>query len=128
MAKKMFRSLMVGLIVFATAVLAGYLSYLWTYRYQSQKLQQSLHPTDNALAASVYQDAPPLSASDVLYIARLEHDGISIYTFEDGRESFLYTLHIYTGDLPEADRTRLTQGVVLKTRQELASFEEDYNS
>lgn len=132
MAKKFFRSLIVGLIVFAVASLAGYLSYVWTYRYQSQRLQESLHTADSALAAPVYREAPPFSSYDVLeaehYIARLEENGISIYTFQDGKESFLYTLHIYTGDLPEADRTRLLQGVVLKTRQELASFEEDYNS
>ncbi len=132
MAKKFFRSFLVGLIVFAVAVLAGYLSYVWTYRYQSQKLQESLHAQDHAFAAPVYREAAPLSSSGILdaeyYIARLENNNIAIYTSQDGRESFLYTLHIYTEDLPESDRTRLLEGVVLRTRQELASFEEDYNS
>ena len=132
MAKKFFRSFLVGLIVFAVAVLAGYLSYVWTYRYQSQKLKESLSAQDQAFAAPVYRESAPFSSADIFdtqhYIARLENNDIAIYTTQDGRESFLYTLHIYTEDLPEADRTRLLEGVVLKGRQELASFEEDYNS
>lgn len=132
MAKKFFRSFLIGLIVFAVAVLAGYLSYMWTYRYQTQKLQESLYPQDYAFATPVYRESTPLSSSGILdaqyYIARLENNDIAIYISQDGKESFLYTLHIYTEDLPETDRTRLLEGVVLRTRQELASFEEDYNS
>ena len=38
MAKKIFRSLMLGIIVFSVAILAGYRSYVVTYHYQTDKL------------------------------------------------------------------------------------------
>ena len=128
MAKRFFRSLVVGIIVFAVAILAGYLSYVVTCRYQAR---DSLPVTDSAFATPVSRETEPLTGPlrlESYYLARLENDDISIYLLENGKESFLYTLDIYIGDLPEEDRTRLTEGIVLTTRQELASFEEDYNS
>ena len=132
MAKKIFRSLALGIIVFAVAVLAGYLSYVITYRYQTQKVKESLAAQDTVAAAPVYGEAQPLSEDAVLlvdhYIARLENNNIAIYTSSGGKESFLYTLNIHPGDLTNEDMAQLTQGVILKDKQALTSFEEDFTS
>lgn len=128
MAKKFFRSLAVGILVFAVAILAGYLSYVVTCRYQDRN---ALPVTDSAFATPVSQETEPLIGPlrlERYYLARLENDDISIYLLENGKESFLYNLDIYIGDLPEEDRTRLKKGIVLTTKQELTSFEEDYTS
>ena len=130
MAKKLFRSLMLGIIIFSVAVLAGYLSYVVTYRYQIQKMEEAV-PREMAMAAeTAAQDAIPLqesqSSGSNYYVARLENNDISIYICTDGKESFLYTLDIYAGDLSEEDVRQLKQGVVLDDRQKLAAFEEDF--
>ena len=132
MAKKIFRSLMLGIIVFSVAILAGYLSYVVTYHYQTEKLAETVMPQDVAEAAPVYQNAQPLQDSQVTavdhYVARFENNDISIYTSSGGKESFLYSLDVYAGDLPAEDMVRLREGIILKTKQELASFEEDFTS
>ena len=132
MAKKFFRSLTLGVIVFAVAVLVGYLSYVITYHYQTQKLRESVLLQDSAAAAPVFQDAQPVTDDQPIrvdhYIARLENKDIAIYMVAEGQEFFLYNLNIYTGNLPAADLLRLQEGVVLQNRKDLASFEEDYTS
>lgn len=132
MAKKFFRSLMLGIIVFSVAVFAGYLSYIAAYRIQTNRLSQTLLPPDRAEAAPVSRPAQPLPESRVTpvdyYIARFENNDISIYTFFNGKEAFLYSLDIYAGDLPAEDLLRLREGVILHTKQELAAFEEDFTS
>ncbi len=126
MVKKMFRSLMLGIVVFSVALLAGYLSYMVTYRYQTQKVLENLPPHD-AVSAAAVSPAGPLDTRQH-YLARLENGEIAIYAIIDGTESFLYTLDIRTGELPAGDLAELRQGIVLTNRQELASFEEDFNS
>lgn len=132
MAKKLFRSLSFGIIVFSVAVLAGYLSYVVTYQYQTERVKERLRTQDMVEASPVNSDATPLSQSDVLnvdyYIARLENEDIAIYISNEGSEAFLYSLDIHAGDLSEADVLQLTEGVVLKTRNDLVSFEEDFTS
>lgn len=132
MAKKLFRSLSFGIIVFSVAVLAGYLSYVLTYQYQTERVKERLRTQDMVEASPVNSDATPLSQNDVLnvdyYIARLENEDIVIYISNEGREAFLYSLDIHAGDLSEADVLQLTEGVVLKTRNDLVSFEEDFTS
>lgn len=132
MAKKLFRSLMLGVIVFSVALLAGYLSYVLTYRYQTQRVRETLLSQDTVEASPVNSDARPLAQDDILsvdyYIAKLEGEQIAIYISAEGKEAFLYSLDIRTGDLTEEDISQLTQGMILKTRQDLVSFEEDFTS
>ena len=127
MAKKVLKSLTMGTVVFLTALLVGYLAYLATYHYQTEKLKESL---DMALATPASQEAVPteeLIRVDY-YLARLENHQIAIYTVAEEEERFLYTLDVYTGNFPANELLRLREGIVLKNRQELASFEEDYTS
>ncbi|MBQ2614039.1 MAG: hypothetical protein IJB80_01750 [Clostridia bacterium] len=126
MVKKMFRSLILGIVVFAVSLLAGYLSYMLTYRYQAQKVLEQLPPND-AVSAAAVSVAGPLDTRQH-YLARMENGKIVIYAVTDDTESFLYTLDIRAGELPPGDLAELRQGIVLTNRQELASFEEDFNS
>ncbi len=127
MAKKLLKSLTMGLVVFATALLVGYLAYVATYHYQTGELKDSI---DMALATPASQGAVP--TEEVIrvdyYLARLENHKIAIYTVAEEEERFLYTLDVYTGNFPAAELLRLQEGVVLQNRQDLASFEEDYTS
>ena len=43
-------------------------------------------------------------------------------------EKFLYSFKVYASDIPDDDILNLTRGIIFKTKEELASFEEDYNS
>ena len=132
MAKKLFHSLILGVIVFSVAVLAGYLSYVITYRYQTERVKENLLSSGMAEASPVNGSARPLTQEEILavdyYIAKLENEDIAIYISTKGKEAFLYSLDIRPGDLTEEDILRLTQGMILKTRKELVSFEEDFTS
>ena len=131
MAKHFFRSLMLSIIVFSIAVLVGYLAYVAAYRYQTDKLTEALTPAA-AEAQPITESAPPLSEDQVTkadyYIARFENGDIAIYVSSGGKESFLYSLDVWARDLPAEDMVRLREGIVLKNKQELASFEEDFTS
>ena len=132
MVKKLFKSLSMGVIVFGIAILVGYLAYVITYRYQVQNLQETMGNRGLVDATPVYQDSQPIEADQITvvdyYLARFENDDITIYMVYNNEESFLYTLDVYAGNLPAEDMLKLKEGVVLKNRQELASFEEDYTS
>ena len=130
MVKKLFQSLIVGILVFSVAVLAGYFAYMLTYRYQTQKIQEQLSARTAVSATPVYNDTllPSNNTVTAQYLARLENGDISIYTFHDGKESFLYTLDIYPGDLSQEDLSQLRSGVLLTSKQALTSFEEDFTS
>ncbi len=132
MAKKLFHSLILGVVVFSVAVLAGYLSYVITYRYQTERVKENLLSSGMAEASPVNGSARPLTQEEILavdyYIAKLENEDIAIYISAKGKEAFLYSLDIRPGDLTEEDTLRLTQGMILKTRKELVSFEEDFTS
>ena len=127
MARRFFKSITLGIIVFAAAVLVGYLSYVITYRYQMQRVDEAVMPH----AADTAEAAPASGNQSVTvdyYLARLENRDIAVYMVSDGQETFLYRLGVYTANLPAEDLLRLKEGVVLRTRQELTSFEEDYTS
>ncbi len=127
MAKKVWKSLTMGAVVFLTALLVGYLAYLATYHYQTEKLKESM---DMALATPASQGTVPTEELIRVeyYLARLENHQIAIYAVSQAEERFLYTLDVYTGNFPANELLRLREGVALKNRQELASFEEDYTS
>ena len=84
------------------------------------------------VSAAVNLNTLPLSENEPIpvdfYIARLEDNKISIYISSNQKEAFLYSLDIYEADFPKEDIERLRNGVILKTKQELTSFEEDFTS
>ncbi len=131
MGKKVFKSLTLGVVVFVAAILVGYFAYLITYRYQIQKMQENMMPNDFVSATPAYREIVPTTGEAALteyYLARLENNDIAIYTVAEDGVKFLYRLDIYTGNFPAEELLRLKNGVVLRNRRELASFEEDYTS
>lgn len=81
------------------------------------------------------QEAIPSSTpgNEQYYLARLNGNSIEIYLCNNAdstkeAEKFLYSFKVYASDIPDDDILNLTRGIIFKTKEELASFEEDYNS
>lgn len=128
-AKKIFKSLSLGVIVFVAAILVGYLSYHLTYRKQTEELQQRLMADELVSAAALRDETTDGETIRVAhYLARLENQDIAIYMVTENDVKFLYHLDIYAGNFPAEELLRLKEGIVLRNRQELAAFEEDYTS
>ncbi len=131
LAKKVLKSLTMGIVVFAVAIMVGYFAYTATYRYQTQRIQEELMKEDVVSAAPVEVESKSSAGENLwveCYLARLENNDIAIYMVTEEKVEFLYRLDIYTGNFPAEELLRLKEGVILKNRQELASFEEDYTS
>lgn len=131
MSKKLFKATLTGIIAFALAVLIGYTSYIIALNHALSKNAGNVCEPSTA-AAEVYGEELPgkadLGVDTETYIARLENNTISIFAVTDGRESFLYSLSTYIGDIPENDLRALKEGVYLSCKEDLAKFEEDYTS
>ncbi len=125
MSKKFFRAITLGVIIFSIACLAGYLSYLAVYNHQSKMLNERYNSGVFADTAPTAGESIPVS-NGIKYIAKFENDDISIYMSDGTEEIFLYSLDIYTKDLPVEDIIRLKEGIVLETKEALAAFEEDF--
>lgn len=133
MSKKFFRNLAICVSVFAFSLLIGYLAYYFTLHYVAQNTVDHTIPiNDNVAAEEVMSPTEPVTEEQIEkfdhYLARLEGDVIKIYICGEFGEEFLYGLDVYVQDLPQQDVEKLKQGVELKTKQDLTSFEEDYNS
>lgn len=129
MAKKIFKSMTLGIIVFSVAILVGYLSYTAAYRKRTEEMQERI-ASENLVSAAAVRDETETGETIRVsyYLARLENDDIAIYMVTPNDAKFLYRLDIYTGNFPAEELLRLKEGVVLRNRQELAVFEEDYTS
>lgn len=73
------------------------------------------------------------SDNNEYYLARLNGDRVEIFScaIQDGGdriEKFLYSFLVYAPDIPTDDLAALKQGIRLSTKEELISFEEDFNS
>ena len=131
MAKKLFKSISVGIMVFAIALLSGYIAYVVTYNNQSEKEKELLNAGGVAEAMTASRHTAPGRADDVdidYYLARFEDNDISVYMVAGGEEIFMYNLNIRTSGLPAEDVVRLRRGVVIEGKEELVAFEEDYTS
>lgn len=126
MTKKLFRGLVLGITVFSLAVLAGYGSYVFTYRRHSKAADDIISGTASAETADDKAESVPATGDTEYYVARLENNDISIFLCKNGKEEFLYSLGINRRDLSEEDIIQLNNGIVLKDKQRLAVFEEDF--
>ncbi len=131
MEKRIFRSISVGIIVFAVAVLLGYLAYTITYQYQTKQAREQLRTEEVVSATSIHGDGATDVGETLMvehYLARLEGDDIAIYMVMNRQAEFMYQLEVFTGNFPAEEILRLQNGIVLRNRQELMAFEEDYTS
>ena len=76
------------------------------------------------LAAPRTEAAP---ASEGKYIVRDYGGRLAVYRVSEPDRP-VYLLDVYTGALPEADRSALQEGILLHTEEELSQLLEDYGS
>ena len=126
MAKKIFKSLILGIVVFAAAILAGYLAYVATFKFQENRLINPDYVSASAQNPNITDNREIIEIDH--YLARFENGDIAIYIISDGKEYFLYTLDVYAENLPDSDMEKLKEGILLYDRAALASFEEDFTS
>lgn len=131
MAKKIFKSISIGIMVFAIALLSGYVAYVIAYNHQNELTKERMTADGIVEAMPASQNAMPDYRERVkadYYLARFENNDISIYMVTGDEEIFMYCLNIYSPNLPAEDMIRLKEGVIIADREELVSFEEDYTS
>ena len=134
MSDKLFKNILVfvSVIFFATAV--GSTAYIAAMKFMSRTPEPSSAEAVMSETAPEADAAPSPSADlNEYYIARLNGDDIGIYLVcqkngEEPKEKFLYSFDVYRGGIPESDISDLTRGIILKDRESLASFEEDFGS
>ena len=134
MSDKFFKNILlcVSVIFFVTAVgCTAYIAAVNFMRRGSEPISAEAVISDTAPVAAA-TDAPSAGPTEY-YIARLNGDDIGIYLAyqkpgEEPKEKFLYSFDVYRGGIPESDISDLTRGIILKDRESLASFEEDFGS
>lgn len=137
MIKKIFKNILIGVSVLCFAACIGVLSFAITQNIIDNTSNEAVETTNNtspsdgadtgATANGGKADANSQTSS--YYLAKLENDGaINIYYCNAGAREYLRSIKVYAPGLPTADKAALTEGVVLNTKEELLSFEEDYGS
>lgn len=129
MLKKFTRSLLIGFLVFLTGILIFYTAFRITYK-KSVKAASDAISAQQTASASAQSDG--LKESEIIkpdyFIARYDGKNLAIYCVSDGKEEFLYTLNARIEDISENELDQLKEGITLKDKQALASFEEDFTS
>lgn len=131
MAKKLFKSISIGIMVFAIALLSGYIAYVIAYNNQSEKEREMINNSGVAEAMTASRSAAPgqtVGADVDYYLARFENNDISVYMVVDNEEIFMYNLNVRASGLPAEDVIRLKRGVEIAGKEDLVAFEEDYTS
>lgn len=131
MAKKLFKSISVGIMVFAIALLSGYIAYVIAYNNISEKEGKRINDDAFAEAMTTLRNTAPGQVDGVdidYYLARFENNDISVYMVSGGEEVFMYSLNIRAAGLPAEDVIRLKKGIMIDGKEELVAFEEDYTS
>lgn len=137
MIKKIFKNILIGVSVLCFAASIGVLSFAITQNIIANTSNEAVETTNNtspsdgadtgATANGGKADANSQTSS--YYLAKLENDGaINIYYCSAGAREYLRSIKVYAPGLPTADKAALTEGVILNTKEELLSFEEDYGS
>ncbi len=132
MYKKLLRNAIMCISVVFFTLAIGYVSYFSAVRFFNRGSDSPVS------SAAVMSDAAPVTSAPVsatpepeYYIAKLNGDSVEIYLCGGGSENFkkfLYSFKVYRSGIPEEDLALLTRGIILRSREDLASFEEDYNS
>lgn len=137
MIKKIFKNILIGVSVLCFAACIGVLSFAITQNIIDNTSNEAVEtinntsPSDGADTGATVNDgkADVNSQTSSYYLAKLENDGaINIYYCSAGAREYLSSIKVYAPGLPAADKAALTEGVVLNTKEELLSFEEDYGS
>ncbi len=134
MSDKLFKNILLCVSVIFFVIAAGCTAYIAAVNFMGRNSEPNSAEAVISDAAPVTPEpAAPSSGPSEYYIARLNGDDICIYLVyqkpgEAAREKFLYSFDVYRGGIPESDISDLTRGIILKDRESLASFEEDFGS
>lgn len=138
MYKKIVKGVLVSVSVVFFTLVIGYITYLGTLTMLNNTANDKINNANSAEAVS--SQINPESSTPIpelgdskYFLAKLSGESIEIYLC-DGDLSlkenyhYLYSFSIYLSDIPKEDLLALRQGVKFSTKEELASFEEDFNS
>ncbi len=140
MYKKIVKGVLVCVSVVFFALIIGYVTYFTTMNYISRSMldsDENINTAEAVISDAVPNNAEaspaPTDASGRYYLAKLNNDRIEIYSCggsmeSNSNEQFLYSFTVYVPDIPFEDVVSLKQGIRFNTKEELASFEEDFNS
>ncbi len=127
MLKLWVRNTLLFFVVIAISTFAGWCAYTVTRNAREDDYAAQVLAAD---ARQNNENTIPQGETEntEYYTVRLEDEKICVYALIEGREEFLYSVDVYSPDLPEGDRVLLESGVRLKNASELTAFMEDYTS
>ena len=129
MVKKLIRNFILCLSVFLATILFFFIGYRIAYKKSIDRINSAFSSTEQTTSARA---EGLLSDNEIIkpdyYIARYDGRNLSVYSFTDGTEEFLYTLNVRIEDISDIELFELKQGIKLPDQQALASFEEDFTS
>lgn len=130
MSKKLVRSAMIGFCVFVLAVAIAYFVCTAAYRMSAEKTSNTPMPIEQTVEAEAEPETMGIRTAGEAsyYIARFDGENLSVYACADGSEEFMYTLDVRIEDVAQSELEQLKDGIVLRDKQALASFEEDFTS
>lgn len=128
MQKHPFKRIIFGFFIFMLVLTAGYFSYTATLRNTFKKTGAYSVPIEENVSAA----NAPLLENEIIktdyYFVRYDERGLSVYACTGDKKEFLYTLKTRIEDISEEELQTLKNGVILKDKQALAAFEEDFTS
>lgn len=138
MYKKIVKGVLVSVSVVFFTLIIGYITYLGTLTILSNSASNKKNDINSAEAVSSQvnpENSTPMPELDEskYFLAKLSGESIEIYlcdgdSAQNENYHYLYSFSIYLSDIPYDDLLALRQGVKFSTKEELASFEEDFNS
>ena len=123
--------LCMSVILFTMTV--GYVVYISTLNMLNRGAALNSAEAVMSDTAPAEATAAPAAEPSEYYIARLSGDDIEISLVYEApgsepKEKFLYSFDVYRGGIPKSDLSDLSRGIILRTREDLAAFEEDFGS
>lgn len=136
MYKKIIKGIIICVSVVFFTIIICYITYLATLNLLNRTSSSNLNSAEAVISHTVPETADEPTASpepQIYYIAKLNGDKIEIYLCSASEtaetpQKFLYSFKVYQAGIPDEDIANLTRGIIFKTQEELASFEEDFNS
>ncbi len=128
MLSNLLKRLAIGVGIFTAVILFCIIVSRITYKNSLDKLNSALPPSNQAVSVSASESDEHTSETADCFYAKLEGENISIYSISGDKNEFMYSLKIQVKDISEKELEELKKGIILKDRQALASFEEDFTS
>lgn len=125
MTKKILLNVIIGLCVFITAVIIAYVAV--TYMTEVSHTSTQTLPAEHYVSAETTDLPKNVDANCDCYLAQFNGKDISLYACTGNNKEFLYTISIRPEDISADELEKLKNGIILPTKEALASFEEDFS-